>query len=106
MNICIYDYVCYNQVLSILIIKNMREGGFWDKALETLTGERHPNAEKRDRVYKELLALQQSLRAHEGNLGLVSEGLERSPGKDYGGVRGNLIESIRQKEVELEKLPH
>ena len=81
----------------------MKEGGLLDRTLASLTGKKHPKVEKRERISIELGNLRESLRNHERNLGMISEGLERSPGSD-GGVGKKFKEQIAKKERELTEL--
>jgi hypothetical protein len=80
----------------------MKEGGFIDRTLASLTGKKHPKVEKRERINIELGNLRESLRNHESNLGIPYQGLERPLGD--GGVGKRLGEQIAKKERELEKL--
>ena len=80
----------------------MKEGGFLDRALTSLTGQKHPDAEEREKISIELRNLRESLRNHESNINMVYEGLERPLGDE--GVGDKLKKQIAKKEEELAKL--
>ncbi|MEK7080912.1 MAG: hypothetical protein AAB902_00760 [Patescibacteria group bacterium] len=80
----------------------MKEHGFFDRVLTSLTGQKHPDAKEREKISIELENLRRSLEDHERNLGIPYQGLERPLGD--GGVGDRLRKKIAKKEEELMKL--
>lgn len=81
----------------------MKEGGLFNQAIETLTGHKHPNAQRRQDLTEEIKALKERLKGLEDNLALPYEGLERPPYND-GMVATTIKTQISDKEKKLENL--
>ncbi|OGI78825.1 hypothetical protein A3F19_00915 [Candidatus Nomurabacteria bacterium RIFCSPHIGHO2_12_FULL_37_29] len=81
----------------------MKEGGLFNQAIETLTGHKHPNVQKRKDLVQEIKALQERLKGLEDNLALPYEGLER-PLYNGESVAAKIETQISDKEKKLENL--